>query len=133
LARLTQARKTITHEESKMQQSCVLWFRIQYRKLMLFAIPNGAKLSGNQEQRAISGRRLKLEGVVPGVADLFLMVPSGDYCGLFLEAKTETGRQQDSQKEFEAAALSAGYGYAVFRSLGEFQYIVRSYLNDGIY
>lgn len=126
-------RKTITHEESKMQQSCVLWFRIQHRKLLLFAIPNGAKLSGSQEQRAISGRRLKNEGLVPGVADLFLMVPSGDYAGLFLEAKTKTGRQQDSQKEFEKNCLGAGYGYAIFRSLGEFQAIIKGYLEGGVY
>jgi hypothetical protein len=76
---------------------------------------------------------LKKEGLEAGVSDLFLSIPSGDLCGLWLECKTKTGRQQDSQKEFEAAMLSRGYGYAVFRSEDEFKQIVKSYLADGTY
>jgi len=126
---------TIKHEESKMQQSCVAWFRMQHRKhtMLLFAVPNGSKLSGSQKQRAITGKRLKSEGVVAGVADLILMIPSGDYSGLCLEAKTATGRQSDSQKDFEKAVLSVGYGYALFRSLKGFQEIIKSYLENGVY
>lgn len=128
-------KKTKSHTESKMQQSCVTWYRLQYRKLrlLLFAIPNGSKLAGNQTQRAIQGNRLKAEGLVPGVADLLLAVPSGDYAGLFMEAKTEKGRQTDGQKEFEAAVLEAGYGYVIFRSLDEFKVTVKTYLDKGIY
>ena len=123
------------HEESRIQKACVSWFRMQYRykRRVLFAIPNGAKLSGNQTQRAITGKRMKEEGLVPGVADLFLSIASGEYHGLYLEAKTATGRQSDSQKEFEQDVISEGYGYALFRSLPEFQAIVRTYLNEGVY
>lgn len=128
-------KKSIKHEESRMQQSCVSWFRLQYRqfRFLLFAIPNGSKLAGNQTQRAIQGKRLKAEGLVAGVSDLFLSVPSGDLAGLYMEAKTETGRQSDSQKEFEAAVLEAGYGYCIFRSLPDFQSKVKSYLENGSY
>lgn len=101
--------------------------------MLLFAIPNGSKLAGNQKQRAIQGKRLKAEGLVAGVADLFLSVPSGQYHGLYLEAKTEKGRQQDSQKAFEESVLSAGYGYAIFRSEAEFISIVTTYLEEGYY
>ena len=101
--------------------------------MLLFAIPNGSKLAGNQQQRAIQGRRLKAEGLVAGVADLFLSIPSGQYHGLYLEAKTEKGRQSDSQKAFEASVLAAGFGYAIFRSESEFIKIVTKYLEEGYY
>ena len=123
------------HEESQIQKGCVLWFRKQYRKLrfLLFAIPNGAMLNGTQSQRAMSGKRMKEEGVVSGVADLFLSVPSGDVCGLYIEMKTKTGRQTDSQKEFEQSVLEAGYGYVICRSLEQFQDVVRNYLENAEY
>jgi hypothetical protein len=125
------------HEESKIQTACVTWFRItpKYRKVynLLFSIPNGAKLAGNQQQRARQGKRLKSEGLVPGVADLFLAIPSGDLCGLFIEMKTKKGRQQDSQKAFERSVIEAGYGYVICRSLEDFQNAVLEYLNNGNY
>ena len=123
------------HEESRIQKACVLWWRLQYRKKrhLLFAIPNGAKLAGDQKRRAITGKRLKEEGLVPGVADLFLSIPSGDLCGLYIEMKTKTGRQQDSQKEFERAVREVGYGYAICRSEKDFERIVTQYLNNGTY
>lgn len=140
------------HDESKIQISCVLWWRMQYGRKYpfgLFAIPNGAMLSGDEKSqpikneklkkkadaqaRAMKGARLKKEGLEAGVSDLFLSIPSGDLCGLWLECKTKTGPQQDSQKKFEVAVLSRGYGYAIFRSSDEFQQIVKSYLADGTY
>lgn len=132
---IQQVKKSRSHDESKMQQACVQWFRLKHRSLsmLLFAIPNGSKLAGNQTQRAIQGKRLKAEGLVAGVADLFLAVPSGQYHGLFLEAKTEKGRQSDSQKAFEKSVLDAGYGYCLFRSHKEFEQIVSSYLEHGYY
>ena len=108
---------------------------MQYRTLryLLFAIPNGAMLSGNQAKRAITGKRMKDEGVVPGVADLFLSIPSGDLCGLYIEMETPKGRKQDSQKEFERSAIDAGYGYTICRSLIEFQAAIKKYLDNGEY
>ena len=121
--------------ESQVQSGCVKWFRLQYPKfkMLLFAIPNGAVLKGDYVQRAKQMNRLKSEGLVPGSADLFLSIPSGDYSGLYIEMKTPKGRQSENQKKFEESVLSVGYGYALPRSLDEFMKIVKSYLDNGEY
>ena len=117
--------------EDQLQQKIIMDFNNRFclknmnPRGIIFAVPNGGS------RNIIEAKKLKATGVLAGVSDLICITPKGEI--FFLELKTQKGIQSDSQKEFEAAALSAGYGYAVFRSLGEFQYIVRSYLNDGIY
>ncbi len=118
-----------------MQGACVQWFRLQYPKYsrLLFAIPNGARLHGTEAQRAAAWARLEKEGAIAGAADLFLAVPAHGMPGLFIEMKTPNGRQSEKQKAFEAAAVAAGYGYAVPRSETEFRNIVARYLATGEY
>lgn len=50
------------NEESKLQQSCITWFRLQYPRLakLLFAVPNGSR------RDVVTGAILKWEGVVAG-------------------------------------------------------------------
>ena len=110
------------HNESTIQSNCVRWFRYQYPQYTLFAIPNG----GNRN--AITGAIMKKEGVLAGVADLFLMVAKGDYHGLFIEMKTDEGRQADSQKLFQFQCEAFGYRYAICRSLEEFITTINEYL-----
>lgn len=101
--------------------------------MLLFAIPNGAVLKGNAKQRGIQMNRMKNEGLVPGVADLFLSVPSGELSGLYIEMKTRKGNQSPNQKIFELSVIKAGYGYVLARSLDQFMEVVRKYLEHGDY
>ena len=123
------------HVEHSTQVAFVQRFRLQYPALrsLLFAIPNGAKLSGTTLQRAKAWKRLEAEGALPGAADLFLAVPSGDLCGLFIEMKTAKGRQSETQKAFEAAVIEKGYGYAMPRSADAAMDVVERYLKTGTY
>jgi len=116
----------MNHRESALQSACVTWFRLQYPKLALhlFAIGNG--VPANARQGAIRKR----EGSVPGVADLFLMVPSGDYHGLFIEMKTPTGSVSQAQKDFRDRATDAGYVHSTCRSIEQFQAVIRIWLKD---
>ena len=106
------------YDEHRLQCACVRWFRLQYPQLsrLLFAVPNGGV------RDAVTGARLKAEGVVAGVADLILLTPSADGSAhsLCLELKTTSGRQSDSQREFQAAAEAAGNSYVIIRSLDDF-------------
>jgi hypothetical protein len=110
------------HQESNLQAACVQWFRLQYPQHTIFAIPNG----GNRS--AATGAMMKREGVLAGVADLFIMVPSGGYHGLFIEMKTPTGKVQKSQSEFAAQAFRNRYLYMVIRSVDDFMAFVKAYL-----
>ena len=120
------------HLESKLQQTCVKWFRLQYPMCLLFAIPNGGKRS------VLEAKIMKGEGVVSGIPDLFLAEPilhetwDGDELllpGLFIEMKTEKGRLTESQKAIHAKLEQLGYRVAICRSLEEFMQTVNNYLN----
>lgn len=131
--------------EASLQSACVRWFRLQYPRKwrMLQANLNGAHIApvsgprfrhlSEAARRGIAWKRLEEQGAVKGAADLFLSIPSGDLAGLFIEMKTEKGRQSDDQKEFEAAVITEGYGYAMPRSLDEFRRVVQLYLEKGDY
>jgi hypothetical protein len=110
----------MTHNESKLQRMCVQWFRVQFPHLVLFAIPNGGR-RGKVEASIMKG-----EGVLAGVADLFLMLPAGHYNGLFIEMKYD-GRQSGSQRNFERKARENGYGYVICRTFEEFQNTILAY------
>ena len=70
---------------------------------------------------------------MPGVADLFLAVPSGNLCGLWIEMKTENGKQSVTQKQFEINMIRAGYGYVLARNRTEAEAVVTRYLESGEY
>jgi hypothetical protein len=129
-------------QESKIQQACVQWFRYQYPQYekVLIAIPNG----GKREQKTIwtkngyktyspSGKKLKDEGVMPGVADLLLLVENKtkyiwNYNYLAIEMKTDKGVQSDSQKEWKEACETFGGKYIICRNLDEFIIEINNYL-----
>jgi len=112
-----------THPESKLQQQCVKWFNTQYPKHLLFAIPNGGYRS------VIEAKIMKGEGVISGVADLFLMFPNSKYNGLFIEMKYGSGKLTENQKEFESKATFYGYEYIVCRTINEFMNTINNYIN----
>ena len=112
------------HIESNLQIACFSWFSLQYPQLkgFLFHIPNGG-FRGKQE--AI---RFKCMGVTPGVADLFLMIPSKGFHGLFIEMKTDNGKMSDYQQLFCSRCTGVGYKYAICRNLDQFMDEVLHYL-----
>jgi hypothetical protein len=110
--------------ESKLQSECVKWFRLQYPNVTIFAIPNG----GNRDLE--TGVRMKREGTLAGVADLFVMKPSTSYAGLFIEMKVDKRKQSDKQLDFQQKALASGYQYKVITSIDQFIKDVKEYLYE---
>lgn len=112
-------------EEHRLQAACVRWFRLRYPRLRhaLFAVPNGAR------RDAVTGARLKAEGVLAGVSDLILLKSNRRYGALLIEMKTATGRQSPAQREWERLVADGGeYLYVVVRSLDGFIAAVNGYL-----
>jgi len=118
----------VMKEEDSLQSECVRWFRLQYPKTLIFAIPNGG------QRNAVTGALLKKTGVMAGVADLFVMRPGGDmseaqmYHGLFIEMKVGKNKQTESQVFFMDECERAGYLYRVCRSFDEFRAVVERYM-----
>lgn len=97
--------------ESREQQALFRWwdmYRSQYPAALMFAVPNGGARS------AITGARLKAEGVLAGVPDVFLAFPAGGLHGLFIEMKRAKGGATSTAQKIVGELLSrAGYGVAV--------------------
>ena len=96
--------------ESRQQQLLIAWFKLQYPGKIIFAIPNGAMLGGrNKVQMGVLRKR---EGLLKGVADLFIPIQKGEYAGLFIEMKN-VGKTRcsvtEDQKWFLDEMNAAGY------------------------
>lgn len=123
--------------EHDLQVQCVSWFRTQYppMALLLFAVPNGEKrevitkmTDKGVKSYCPAGQRLKDEGALRGVADLFLLRKNSRYGALFIEMKTVKGRQSPEQKEWQKLVEGAGYRYVICRTLEGFMDEVQKYL-----
>lgn len=120
-------RKPPTDEEHRIQCSCVRWFALKYPHYrgLLFAVPNGGR------RDAVTGAKLKDEGVLAGVADLIFLKRNSRYCGLLIEMKKPKGKQSESQKEWEQIINSLGeFKYVCCHSFDEFRDEVEDFLND---
>lgn len=99
--------------EAKHQANVIKWSKqphilVKWPELaLLYHIPNG----GTRD--AIEGRHLKQQGVKRGVPDLCLPVPRGQYHGLYIEMKTETGRTSDAQDWWGERLFAQGYFWEV--------------------
>lgn len=125
------------HAESRIQSTCVSWFKLCYREYakLFFSIPNGVCTSATQ------GRILKAEGMLAGVADTFLALPRDSFAGMFIEFKqavttwkggkptTTKTYQRAEQKEFQAAVEAVGYRYEIVRTFDEFKALIDEYIN----
>lgn len=105
-------RRPPSHLESRLQAACVRWFRYQYPKYLIFAIPNGGRRNETE------ARIMKEEGVLPGVADLEILLPDGR-C-VFVEMKYLKGKQSEAQRGFQKWCDDNWHTYVVCRSLEEF-------------
>lgn len=94
--------------EHQEQCAVIQWWRSAYPtynvpEFALFAVPNGGA------RDAITGARLKAEGVRRGALDLILAIPSAAYAGLFIELKVRDNQPSDQQKAFVEYFNGAGY------------------------
>ena len=108
--------------ESKLQQACVKWFRFAYPQLIIFSIPNGGS------RNVIEAVRLKEEGLLAGVCDLFLPKPNQTKAGLFIEMKTPGNKPTLSQMDFIQKMRALGYTCEICYSFDDFRATVENYL-----
>lgn len=113
------------HEE---QSSLVAWAAIQSKKIpqlsLLYAIPNGGL------RTPIGARRLKREGVRPGVPDLHLPVARGGYHGLWIEMKSANGRVSIAQQRWIENLRIEGHKVEVVYRWNDAVTIILDYLGS---
>lgn len=118
--------KYTTRSEDTEQINVVQWAEWNTRKhpelKWLYHCPNGGS---RNKQEAV---KLKQMGVKAGVSDLHLPYPKGTYCGLYIEMKYGSNRQQSTQKEFLADMASAGHFVATCYSAEEAIKVIEEYL-----
>jgi hypothetical protein len=97
--------------EDALQQNVVQLLSAYGRSdICWFAVPNG-------ERRGLrTGVRLKAQGVIPGVADIILMINQKIYG---LELKTIRGKQSAVQERWQECFERAGGIYAVANGLDD--------------
>ena len=112
--------------ESQEQAQLIAWWKAVGQRLapnvVLAAIPNGGA------RDAITGARLKREGVVRGMPDLVLLCARCGQHALFIEMKTKRGRVSESQRDLFPLLEAQGYGVAVCRGWREAADTVEAYL-----
>lgn len=120
--------------ESQEQAAVVEWFRLTHPGMIILAIPNGAHLGGDEQQRAIQMARLKREGLEAGAADLLVAVPRFDTtppsAGLWLEMKSLSGKPSAEQLAFGDRVRLAGYEWGCCRGAEQAIRLIRTYLGE---
>ena len=117
----------MNHKESDHQQALFAWAKLAQTKhpelSLLHAIGNG-----NARTNAIQGARMKREGVLAGVSDIFLPVSRGGYHGLYIELKVKGNTTSPSQKWWIAEVGKQGYLAKVCFGWIETKVIIEEYL-----
>ena len=112
------------HIESKIQTTCMTWFKHQYPAIsgLCFAVPSGGY------RKPIEAKILSGEGVKAGISDIILLYPNSKHNSLCIEMKIPGGKQTDKQREWQALAERHGNKYVVCHSLDEFMREVNGYM-----
>jgi DNA-binding sugar fermentation-stimulating protein len=95
-------------EEHQIQVAIINYLRAN--RIFCFAVPNGG------QRNIIVAKKLKDEGSLAGVSDFIILLHSR--C-IFVEVKNAKGKQQDSQKDFQAVVESLGFEYLLWRSIDD--------------
>lgn len=111
------------------QEQVVLfnWARLNYRRLpclrYMYAIPNGGW------RHEYTAKKLKAEGVRPGVPDICLPVAKNGYFGLYIEMKRIKGSKVSiSQDDFINYLIGASYYVKVCKGWDSARECIEDYL-----
>nr|DAR49432.1 MAG TPA: Nuclease [Caudoviricetes sp.] len=117
--------KYIKRSEDTEQINVVSWAHWNVKRFpelkWLYHVPNGGRR--NRAEAA----KFKQMGVKAGVSDLCLPYPKGAYCGLFIEMKYGSNKQQASQKEFLRDMAMAGHFVVTCYSAREACEVIEEY------
>ena len=92
--------------------------------------PYAIHIANERKSTPKQGAFLKRQGVKPGVADIFIAIPTEAYSGLWIELKAKGGRPSRRQIEFLFNMSEVGYATAVCFGAEEAISVIQDYLNS---
>ena len=110
------------NEEHNIQVACITYFRFQYPKHIIYAIPNGGA------RNIIVASKLKAEGVLSGIPDIHIPVQNRGYYGLYIEMKAGKNKPTENQITIMGKLTNEGYLCKVVYSFDEFKKLVDWYI-----
>lgn len=102
--------------EARLMQNCFMHHYNKYpsQRGLLFKVKN-------EGRNRITGARDKATGLIPGVSDMIYLLPYSR--PIFIEFKTEAGRQSPNQKKWQCLVEANGYQYFIIRDLKGFEWL----------
>jgi hypothetical protein len=114
--------------EFELQKSIFDWVGWSKAKIPelgnFFAIPNGGS------RHPAEAARLKQTGVLAGVFDTFLAVPTKNSHGMFLELKVGKNKLSEAQKTFQSKMTCYGYRAYVAYTFDEAIYLINKQIEE---
>jgi len=98
--------------EAQIQQQIIIWFRNNYQikgKGLIFSVAN---------ESTYSNKKFKNTGTMAGVSDLIVVLNGKT---IFVELKTEIGKQSEAQLKFQKNIENLNQEYYLIRSLEHFK------------
>jgi hypothetical protein len=98
--------------EAQIQQQIIIWFRNNYQikgKGLIFSVAN---------ESTYSNKKFKNTGTMAGVSDLIVVLNGKT---IFVELKTEIGKQSEAQLKFQKNIENLNQEYYLIRSLEQFK------------
>lgn len=112
---------TLYPSEFEEQKAFVNWFRLNYKDLILFSIPN----EGNRH----NGNKFVETGLLKGTPDLQILFPNGK--SLFIEIKKRNGKLNPNQKELIPKIENLGFtvliGYGFLDAKDKFEQYLKQF------
>lgn len=115
-----------SRSEREEQEILIRWARLAAQKdprlARLFHVPNGGW------RHPATAARMKRAGVMPGVPDLLMPVPSREYVGMAIEMKSRDGKVSPDQRDWLNYLESVGWCVVVCYSFKEAREEICKYL-----
>ena len=110
------------NEEYHIQTALIHWLRLVRPEVLFTIAPNGMKLPIGV------AKKIKAMGYNKGCPDIMIFEAKKNYCGLFIELKTKTGKIQTEQKVWLDQLSRRGYKAIVCRSCEEAIVAINDYM-----
>ena len=116
------------HEESSHQQAFFQWLKLYPDVFKVtWHTPNSGK------RTKFEAYRLKREGLLKGVPDIFIGIAINGFHGYFIELKSKKGKVDPSQKKLHLNLIDNGYKVDVCYSWHEARSNLLQYLKGSKY